>query len=173
MKKKPKKIKITEIKQKTKIIREIEKENPSQSLESQIHQSESGNFLEFVSSGRAIVPVIRTGQEGFTRPQNIEISHQDKNLLEDAQAPYAGKQEQEQRKYETGAASQSSFSESTIRVNAQPPSTHFAPSLQRNDFIANKINVEQIEREEKNYEPAEEKTNPRVQRRHSRTHETI
>ena len=134
-------------------------------MESQIHQSESDDFLEFVSSGRAIVPTIRTGQEGLARAQNVEISHQDKNPLEDTPVSYTGKQEQEQRKYETGTASHSSFSESTIRMNALPPSAHFAPALQRNDLAANRINVEKSEREEKNYEPAEEKPDPRVQRR--------
>ena len=158
-----KEIKITELKSKTKIIREINletAENKNQNLEEEISQMESSSLSEFISSGR-ITPTLHTGQEGIAVQRSAGAGFRSgmgrQNEENEENVSYMGKSEQEKRNY--------SSSESTITSSGMDGSNlansrenGFSNTLQRSDFNANRINTEVNEREEKKYELAEEKT---------------
>ena len=156
-----KEIKVTELKSKTKIIREIksiepEAENKNQNLEQEISQMESSSLSEFISSGR-ITPTLHTGQEGAVRTENMGFGGGSKRNEEDKESvSYMGKSEQEKRNY---SSSESTITSSGMDNNNLTNSREngFNNTLQRGDFSANRMNTEVNEREEKKYELAEER----------------
>lgn len=76
---KPKKIKITEIPSKIKILSEVKKDESK--LEEEVESSETRQFSNFVSTGRVRAPILETGQ-AQERQVEAEASPQAKTGIE-------------------------------------------------------------------------------------------